>query len=285
MDYIMPKTVQEAIQALAGAKGKGRAIAGGTDALLDLEEGKYSTELLVDVTGIPELREIKCEYDMLVIGAAACMTDISRSSLVRKYAPSLAEAAAAVGSRQIGNAATLAGNVVSAQPAADGAMALATLEPEFIIEGLDGWRAATMAEMYAGFGRSCVGSTREVLTFIKVPCLKEGEASAFTRLEMRKALALPMLNVSAAAKLCDGVFEWVRIAMGPVGVGPVRAATAEKWLARKEASAENIRKAARLALKDANPRSSPLRGSREYRMQTLPVMVERALTSLGLEVL
>jgi carbon-monoxide dehydrogenase medium subunit len=288
MDYTMPKTVEEAIQSLADANQKGRVIAGGTDIVVDMEEGKYSVELLVDITRIPELKEIMLENGTLVIGAAVNMTDVSRSELIKEYAPSLVKAAGAVGARQIGNAATLAGNVVSAQPAADGAMALATLEPEFIIEGPDGRRVATMAEMYAGFGRSGVDSTKEILTFIRIPCLREGEASDFIRLELRKALVLPMLNASVAAKLNDGKFSWVRIAMGPVGVGPVRAAKSEEWLTGREATKENIKRASHMVLEDANPRSNPLRGSKEYRLNVLPVIVERVLLSvaaqLGLEV-
>ncbi|MCR6546652.1 FAD binding domain-containing protein [Dehalobacterium formicoaceticum] len=280
-DYIFPSTVEEGIKALQEANGRGRIIAGGTDILLDLENGKYHAELLVDISRIPELQEIGIENDTLVIGAAVNLTTISCSDLVKKYAPSLAKAAGRVGALQIGNVATLAGNVVTAQPAADGAMALATLEPEFIIEGPEGQRKASMSEMYAGFAKSKVDSTKEIITYIRIPCQKDGEAAEFERLGMREHLALPMLNTSVAARQENGKFEWVRIAMGPVGVGPVRAKKAEAWLAHKDITKENIQQAAQLVLEDANPRSNPVRGSREYRMKTLPIIVAQALNSVA----
>jgi len=281
LDYIIATTTAEAVEALKKARGKGRIIAGGTDAVLDLEDGKYSAELLVDVTRIPELLEIRQENGALVIGAAVSIAAISRHPLVKKFAPSLAKAASRIGSPQIANVATLAGNVITAQPAADGAMALATLEPEFTIVGPGGASTASMGDMYVGFGKSAIDSTKEVLTHIKIPCQKAGEASEFVRLDMRESLALPMLNVSAKASIKNGKFDWVRIAMGPVGVGPVRAQKAEAWLAQKDATPDNIRQASRLALEDANPRSSPFRGSKEYRLTTLPTMVEAALLGIA----
>lgn len=283
MDYKMPTTVAEAIKALQDADSKGRIIAGGTDLLVDLEGGKYSAEIIIDVSRIPELMEIRLESDTLLIGAAITFTNLSQSELVKKYAPSLAKAANRVGSLQIRNCATLAGNVVTAQPAADGAMALATLEPEFIIEGSEGKRTASMKDMYAGFGRSQVDSTKEIVTFIRVPCQKEDETSEFVRLDMRKSLALPMLNASLKAKIINGKFDWVRIAMGPVGEGPTRAEKAEEWLSQKDITRENIKMAAQIVRENANPRSNPFRGSREYRLKTLPVIIEQALKSVALQ--
>jgi len=288
MDYTLPTTVEEAIKTLREANGKGRIIAGGTDVLLDLKAGKYTADLLVDVSRIPELQDIRVENGVLLIGAAVTMTKIIRSELVKKYAPSLAKAADRVGSPQIRNAATLIGNVATAQPAADGAMALATLEPEFTIEGADGKRALGMSEMYAGFAKSKVDSTKEIVTFIRIPCLKEGEASEFIRLDKRKSLALPMLNTSVTARRKNEKFEWVRVAMGPVGIGPTRAKKSEEWIAKKDITKDNIHQAALMVLEDSNPRSSPFRGSREYRMKMLPLIVEQAFTSvaeqLGFEV-
>jgi len=280
MEYILSETIAEALQALKNSKGMGRIIAGGTDVLLDIEDGKYTAEFLIDITRIPELLDISLEDSLLIIGAAVTFTGIARSALVKQYAPSLAIAAGRVGSPQIANAATLAGNVITAQPAADGAMALAALDPVFIIEGPDGRRSVSIDEMYAGFGRSTVDSTKEIVTHIKIPCQKEDEASAFVRLDMRKSLALPMLNTSARAKVKNGKFEWVKIAMGPVGAGPTRAKKAEEWLTQRDISKSNIQKAAHMVLEDANPRSSPFRGSREYRLKTLPVIVEQALVNI-----
>lgn len=277
MEYVLARTLDQALSALGQPGRQGRVIAGGTDVVIDVEEGKIQADILVDITRIPTLAEIREEDGYLLIGATATLTQISRSPLVRRHAPSLAQAAGRVGSLQIGNAATLTGNVISAQPAADAAMALAVLNAVFTVRNQAGERQVPMTEMYAGFGKSSVDSSQEIVTQIRIPCLAVDEAAAFIRLELRKSLALPMLNAAAAAKIRDGRFIWARIAMGPVGVGPTRAAEAEAWLAGKAVTAGMIRIAGELALENANPRSNLLRGSREYRLQTLPVLVRRAL--------
>lgn len=281
MKYHVATQISEILALLKEAEGKAMILAGGTDLMIDLEEGRKSASVLVDITGVKEMRGIWLEDGELVIGAGETLTEISRSPLVKQQVPSLAMGAGVVGSRQIRNIATLTGNVVTAQPAADAAMALSTLNPVFVIESYMGTRRAGMKDMYAGFGRSTLDSSRELVTQIRIPLPGEGEAAAFIRLELRKSLALPMLNASVMAKIADGRVGWTRIAMGPVGVGPKRAHKAEEWMAGQEFNQDNIRRAAKMALSDASPRSNPLRGSREYRMAVLPVLLERAFQSIA----
>ena len=278
MNYVMAATIEEAFLELERAEGHGKLIAGGTDVVIGIEEGKIQVSQLVDVTRIPGFTDIRVEGEYLYIGAAANLTQISRSPLVKEHVPSLAKAAARVGSTQIGNVGTLAGNVISAQPAADAAMALAVLDALFYVySGHARERTVPMAEMYKDIGRSAIDSAREIVTRIRIPVLAKDEAASFMRLELRKTLALPMLNASAATKIKGGSLVWAKIAMGPAGVGPVRAKKAEEWLVGKPVTAETIREAADLALGDANLRSSLLRGTREYRSTTLPVLIRRAL--------
>lgn len=281
MKYVIPESVQEALQILTESGGKAIVLAGGTDLVLDRHAGKKPADILVDVMRIPELSGIRIENDEIVIGAAVTLTEIARCPLILERYPSLAKGCGTVGSLQIRNAATLTGNVISAQPAADGAMALAPLNPTFVIEGPDGTRTQNMEEMYAGFGRSAIDPYKEMVTQIRIPCPAEHEAASFVRLELRKSLSLPMLNTAAMARVEDGVVKMVRITTGPVGVGPKRAKAAEEWLTGKEWTPENLRQAAKLVMEDANPRSNPLRGSKEYREDTLPVIVRRALEEIG----
>ena len=281
MRYVIAESVSEALQALAEAEGKAMVMAGGTDLVLDAQSGKKPAEVFVDVTRIPGMGEIREENGWIVVGAAATLTEIAHSPIIQKYYPSLARGCRTVGSLQIRNVATLIGNVVSAQPAADGAMALAPLDPRFEVAGPEGVRTLNMEEMYSGFGRSAVDSRRELVTCVRIPVPQDREAAAFVRLELRKSLSLPMLNAAAMARIVDGKAEMVRITMGPVGVGPKRAKKAEEWLTGRPWTEENLRTAAAMTLEDAAPRSNPLRGSKEYREQTLPVIVRRALESIG----
>ena len=277
MQYVIARSAAEALKALLAGEGKAKIIAGGSDVMVDYNAGKIAPEVLVDVSRTEELRGIRIEEGSIVIGAAVTLTEIAEHPEIRKMYPSLCKGCGTVGSLQIRNSATLVGNVVSAQPAGDGAVSLSVLDPVFTILSKDGEREARMTDMYAGFGKSRVDSTSELVTKITIPVPSEGEAAAFQRLELRKSLSLPMLNAAAMVRVTDGKIEWARITMAPVGVGPVRAEAAENYLEGKEMTDEVFAEAGRLALENANPRSNPLRGSREFRIQTLPVMVRRAL--------
>lgn len=277
MEYVNASSVQQVLDTLAQADGGAAVLAGGTDLMVDFKAGKVQPQVWVDVTRVPELCGITVEDGKLVIGAAVTLTTIARSPLVRQYFPSLAQGCGTVGSLQIRNSATLVGNVVSAQPAGDGAMSLAPLDPTFTVLSAQGERQLSMGEMYAGFARSTIDHSRELVTKISIPLPQPGEAASFVRLELRKSLSLPMLNCAAMVHVEDGLVTWARITMAPVGVGPVRAQAAEAFLAGKPLTDENMAQAGQLALENANPRSNPLRGSREYRLDTLPVIIRRAL--------
>lgn len=280
MDYQIAESIEQALSLLTEGDGAARVIAGGTDLLLDIETGKYRPQLAVDVSAIESLRKIEVDGGCLCIGGAVTHSMAAGSDLVRRYAPALAQACRSVGSLQIRNVATLAGNVANAQPAADAAVALAALGAVCRVVDSQGQRDFPLKDMYEGFGRSVIDSTRQLITFIRLPLQQPGEASSFIRLELRKALALPMLNLAAMARLESGKVAWARIAMGPVGIGPVRAGTAEQWLAGRELTEDSICTAASLVLKEAQPRSNPLRGTREYRLSTLPVLAARALREI-----
>ena len=276
MQYINVSSAEHALDVLLHTENA-KLIAGGTDVMVDYKLGKISPACLVDVSKATDMNTIEIKDGCMTIGSAVTLTELVRSAEVNAHFPSLAKGAGVVGSTQIRNSATLIGNVVTAQPAADAAMALSVLDPVFTVLSEAGKRELTMADMYAGFGKSTIDSSREVVTCVKMPLLAEDEAAAFESLELRRSLSLPMLSASAMVKLVDGKIAKVCITMAPVGVGPVRATAAEEFLLGKEPTAEVLEKAGELALENANPRSNPLRGSREFRIDTLPVMVRRAL--------
>jgi carbon-monoxide dehydrogenase medium subunit len=277
--YYLPQSVQEALDILSKYNGQAAIIAGGTDIVLDIQEGKKSFNAFVDVSRIPDLQSIGEENGYLRLGASVTHSQANRSALVQAAAPILAEACGKVGSLQIRNIATLVGNVVNAQPAADAAVALAALGAKAVIEDGKGRREALVEALYADVGKSLIDPAKEIVTALLVPVQKKRQGSAFVRLDQRKALALPMLNVAAVVQLDEKGerFEWARIIMAPVGPGPVRGLEGEALLTGAAVSREAILEAAKAAVKQANPRSSALRGSREYRMGVLPVLVKRAL--------
>lgn len=283
-NYLFPASVEEALEMLANYNGRARLVAGGTDLILELREGKRQVETLLDVTRIPGLDTIELDNGMITLGATVTYRQVIDSPLLQAKAPLLVEASRKVGSPQIRNVGTLVGNVVNAMPAADGAIALFALGAELEVASLDGRRWMPIEALYEGPGRSKVDPSREMVTAIRFPALGENQGSAFERLARRKALALPVLNVAVVVTLDGDAFAEARIAMGPVAPTPFRARRAEESLRGAPANPEMIQQAAEVAVGEAKPRSSLLRASAAYRKEALKVLVRRALERAVLQV-
>lgn len=274
--YLFPSSPAECLEMLAAHEGA-RIIAGGTDLMVDIKEKRKTPHVLVDITRIPGLNVIAEEEDSIILGGGVTHTQAATSELIRKRLPALARAAASVGSPQIRNVGTLAGNVVNAQPAADTAVALVALGAEAEIIGPGGTRRVPVEELYEGVGRSRVDSSRELLWRFLVPKWGEGDTSAFVRLSPHRALSLPMLNVAVRLQVKDGRWQRARICLAPVAPRPFLCREAAKVLVGTEVSREKMIEAAKIAADLAQPRDSVLRGSREYRKEMVRVLVLRAL--------
>ncbi|MGH2628470.1 MAG: FAD binding domain-containing protein, partial [Anaerolineales bacterium] len=115
--YLRPLDVGEALEVLRRSPGPARVVAGGTDLLLDLQQGRHGpVHTLVDISRIPELREIRVGPDAIVVGAAAPLRDIIEHPTLVAEAPALVEACRLIGGPQVRSVATLGGNVAHALP-------------------------------------------------------------------------------------------------------------------------------------------------------------------------
>jgi len=278
-DYVIPSSIEEALATLASLRGEGRVIAGGTDLVIQLQRGRGSFECLVDITRIPGLDEIRMEDSHVLLGAAVTFSQIEGSALVREKACVLAEAASQVGSPQIRNVGTLAGNIVNAQPAADGSIALLALDAEAEIANLTGRQWVPVTTLFVSPGISRVDATSEMITAFRFRAAGPKESSAFERLARRRALALPLINVGVNVLLnADGTrFRDVRIAIGPVAPVPFRAREAEEALKNQPLSHDTIDQATEIAVRESKPRTSLLRASKEYRRELIGALTKRAL--------
>jgi CO/xanthine dehydrogenase FAD-binding subunit len=280
--YQRPKDISEALQFLVEAGGRGRVIAGGTDLVLQLKEHQREVDLLVDISGLEELKQIEERDGWIRIGAGVTHADVEKSRLIQREAKALAEGCAQVGSPQIRNMGTLVGNVISAQPAGDGAIPLTALEAEIRVQSQSGEHWVSMEEAYRGVGRSAIDSAREVATEVRFRRCEGKGRSGFFRLARRKALALPILN-GAVALLRNPSFNRIdkaRIALGPVAERPFRPRKAEALLESGELSSELILEAARIASEEASPRSNLLRGGDVYRREMIRVYLTRTIQKL-----
>ena len=278
-EYLFATSVAEALALLHRYEGQARLIAGGTDLVLQLQTGERAARCLVDITRVAGLQDIRLVGEEIVIGAAVTHAAIAASPLIAARATVLQEAALSVGTPQIRNVGTLVGNVVSAQPGADGSLALLALDATLDVVDLEGnTRRVPVAEAFVRPDVSTIDPRREMVTLVRVPALAAHQASAYGRMARRRASALPVLAVGVVVSAdAEHRFEWVRIALGPVALTPYRARQAEEVLRGAPLSSPAIEQAAQVASQEAQPRSSVLRGSREYRQEMVRVYVRRAL--------
>src|SRR5918998_6442542 len=151
--YERPASLADAVALLAAHGPAARPLAGGTDLIIRLRDRSLRPEVVVDVKGIPELEStIRVDGERLVIGARATMTDIAAHDVVRRDFAALAEAALVVGSVQIRNRATLAGNLCNASPAADTAPALLVYGASVVVAGPGGERRIAVDDFFVRSG-------------------------------------------------------------------------------------------------------------------------------------
>ena len=277
--YLIASSIADALQKLDSLGGEARIIAGGTDLVLWAQRGGCDSRAMVDVTRIPGLNGIVEEDGYIVIGATATHAQVAHSPLIRQKAGPLARACGSIGGPQIRNVATLTGNVVSALPAADGAVALFALDAQVQVTTLEGRVWTPIAHLYRGVAECTLDPCVQMVTALRFRSLAPCAGSDFQRLARRRALVLPIINVAVVANAPGGVFADVRIAVGPVAPTPFRARAAEHALIGQPVDAAPIALAARLAARDAKPRSSAIRGPQAYRTEMVEVLVRRALTN------
>jgi CO/xanthine dehydrogenase FAD-binding subunit len=277
--YVLAASIPDALQALTGCHGRARLIAGGTDLVLQQRKHTWNADVLVDITRLPDLDRIELKDGILSLGCLVTHAQAAESKLVREHLPALAEACATVGSPQIRNVGTLVGNVVTAQPGADGALALHAFETRARVHTPREQRLMALPYLYEGLGQCRVNSCQELISHLEVDLSAGPRLSAFERLSQRRALTLPVIN-TAVSLLMDqdgkGIAQ-ARVVVGPVASTPFRAKEAERILVGQEPSPELWDRAARSAAQESRPRASLLRGGREYRQAMVEVLVRRAL--------
>ena len=277
--YLQPQTLKEALGILVKNEGRARVIAGGTDVIPQLRRAELRVDVLVDITRIPGMGSIQAEGKTLCIGALVTHAQVCSSPLLRNGALILADGAGALGSPQIRNISTVAGNLISGQPAADTSLPLLALGASVDIFSEGGEREVSLTEFFLDQGSTAVDPRREILIRIRFPALLENQAGSYLRLSKRRSLSLPILAVATVVDIDPEkkMFKDVALAMGPVAPVPVRAAKTEAMLRGAPISEETVEMAGESASLESSPRSSSLRGSSGYRKEMVKVLVRRGL--------
>jgi aerobic carbon-monoxide dehydrogenase medium subunit len=277
-DYFAPVSLKEALTILEKQKENAKVLAGGTDLIIQMKDGRARPGFIVDVKGVPELNRLEWkEGKALHIGAAVPLNRIAAFAPVKSKYGMLGTACSLIGSLQLRNRATAGGNICNAAPSADSAPPLLCLGARAIIakKGL-GKRAVAMEEFFKGPGKTCLESD-DLLVEIEVPKPPAGSTGSYIRHTPRNEMDIAVVGVAAFLvlgknKLCKAV----KIALGAVAPTPVRVPEAEAILAGNIITEELLEKAAAAAAEAASP-ISDVRGSADYRKELVRVLTLRSL--------
>ena len=277
-NYHLAHSVTDALQALAQAPGPASLIAGGTDLLLDLQQGRHPpVDTLVDVTAIDEMKVLEIREGRLFLGASVPLNKIVRSELIQEHAQALIEACGLIGGPQVRNTATLGGNVGHALPAADGTIALMAMGAQAEIADVNGRRIQPLESLFLGPGKSSLRAGQELLVGFYLPLHQPGTASAFRRVMRPQGVALPILNMATWVHRQDNVFVDLHIAVGPSGPVPQRIQASEEALRGKSLTEESFAEALQVLLGSVHYRTSPRRASAEYRQHLSASLLHETL--------
>jgi len=272
-DYERPDMLADALALMADADGAARPLAGGTDLIIRIRDGSIRPRTVVDVKGIAEFsRDIRIEDGWLRIGARTTMTDLLRDERIRRDYAALAEAAAYVGSVQIRNRATLAGNICNASPAADTAPALLALEARVVAVGQRGRRVIPLDDFFVRSGVTTL-APGELVEAIEMPVRSGRRGSVHARRTRRRGHDLASVTLAVALDE-DGV---TRVSYGSVGPRPVLAIDDTGLLADPAAGDDAVRDRLDELFAAAAPSPTSMRASPEYRLAMLRVMGLRAV--------
>ena len=273
-------SVEEAV-ALRLEHPEAQIIAGGSDVLVQMREGKRAGAELISIYGIDAMRGICIDGDGNIrIGSLTSFSHITRDPIIRKYINVLGEAVDMVGGPQIRNIGTIGGNTCNGVTSADSASTLHAWEAIVELTGKNGVRRLPIKDFYLRAGKVDIRAEEgEIQTAILIPKASyENCFGHYIKYAMRNAMDIATLGTSVNARLSPDkkTFERVRIAFGVAGPVPLRALNAEAFINGRAVTLENIQQFGRTVLEDIHPRDS-WRASRAFRSHIAVESAKRCL--------
>jgi len=277
-DYMAPQSLDEAAQILSRTVGAVRAIAGGTDLVDQVRQGRREPSIVMDVKRIPELTKLDWEPGVgLHIGAATSCASVYEDSEVRERYPAIVESSMLIGAIQIQNRAALGGNVCNAAPSGDTIPSLLIYETKAIILGPNGLREVPLNGFFVGPGKTILADD-EILVELLVPPPPPQSHSNYLRFIPRDEMDIAVVGVGSLVALSSsGTCSAVRIALASVGPTPVRAAEAEGVMVDRIPSTALLADTSERAVLAAHP-INDVRGTAEFRRELVKVLTRRTLT-------
>ena len=275
MRYEAPESVGEVVSLLAGDGPRGRVLAGGTDLLVQLRAGMIAPDVIIDIKGIGETREIRENGDVLVVGAAVTGAELGEHATARAMWPGVVEAAELIGSTQIQGRASLAGNLCNASPAADTVPALIAAAATCTVAGPSGTRNVPVEDVCTGPGQLSLGDGEFVVAF-ELPKPPPRSADAYLRFIPRTEMDIAVVGAGVSLSLDeDGWCTAARVTLGAVAPTAILVEEAGAALIGTDcgdAAIEAMAAGARAACRPIDDK----RGTAEYRTKVAGVLAARA---------
>ena len=265
--YAAPSDRKALLALLKKEGSRARLLAGGTDILVDIRYGKAKPALLIDLKKVEDLRKISFDAkEGLSIGAAVTCADLIANPVIKGKFALIADAASRIGSPQLRNRATIAGNLCTASPCADLGCAMLALGASIEIESVSGKRVVELAKFFTGV-KATVLKPEELVTRLIVPAAMAGAVSGMEKLKRIKGHDLALASVAMVIK-----GDLLRIAVGSCAPTPV---------VLPDLSAKAPLPKVLEALKKTIDPITDVRASKEYREAMAQAFVERLLGRLA----
>lgn len=276
--YQKASSAAEAV-ALLAKDPAAKLICGGTDVLIKLREFDAAYGNLVDIHGVPELKNIDLLPDGTIrVGAGASFTAISESPVICEHLPMLGEAAASVAGPQIRNVGTIGGNLCNGAVSADTCAPVLALDGQMRVLGVDGERLMPARGFHTGPGKVAL-KTGDVLLSVDFPkATWQGWGSFYTKYAMRDAMDIATIGCAAAVRLQGDVIADLRLAYAVAAPTPVRCPAAEAVGIGQPLNEATLKAVAEAVEADVSPRTS-WRANKDFRLhiiRTLAVRVVKA---------
>ncbi len=254
-NYLNATQIDEVLPVLAREQSRARIVAGGTDIILEMERGaRKGIDTLIDVSRIAGLDQITLDgHGFIHLGPLVTHNQCVSSRLVRERAFPLAQACLEVGSPQIRNRGTIAGNLITASPANDTITPLMALGACVTLKSVRGERTVPLSEFYQGV-RKTVMTPDEMLVDISFPGIHPGDqCGCFMKLALRMAQAISLVSVAVILQWDGQKVKSASITLGAVAPTIIHAREAEAYLVGRFLDGETLDKAAVLAMEAAGP--------------------------------
>lgn len=269
-----PASAKEAAILLAGASGKGRVLAGGTDLLVQMRSGRLEPQVIIDVKGIEEMTSVRKEAGGWRVGASVPCMDLIRHADFAKVFPGVVDGANWIGSVQVRSRATMGGNLCNASPAADSVPAMIAVGAIASVEGPDGRRDVPVEQIPAGPGKTSLANG-ELVVSIFFPDPDQRSSSAYIRFTPRTEMDIAVVGVGIALTLDEkGVCTAAKVCLGAVAQTAIvvpEAAAALVGTKVDEAALEKLAQAASAAARPIDDK----RGTKVFRIKLSGVIARR----------